>query len=96
MKQNYLLIMLCSLLLLANCKGDDSATPEENPTKVISTGTVEGRVFAKNGTQPIGGALVFTTDGQSNIYHTYSNADGSFSLTAPEGKTTLHIQTGDG
>ncbi|WP_426482038.1 hypothetical protein [Chryseobacterium sp. R2ACT005] len=96
MKQNYLLIMLCSLLLLANCKGDDSVTPEENPTKVVSTGKIEGKVFAKNGTKPVGGALVFTTDGQSNIYHTYSSSDGSFSLTAPEGNTTLHIQTGDG
>ncbi|UKB80913.1 carboxypeptidase-like regulatory domain-containing protein [Chryseobacterium sp. MEBOG07] len=96
MRQNYLFIMLCSLVLLANCKGDDTAAPEETPTKVVYTGKVEGKVFAKNGTKPIGGALVFTTDSQSNVYHTYSGADGSFSLTAPEGNTTLHIQTGDG
>ena len=95
MKQNYLFIMLCSLVLLANCKGgDESINPED--TKPIPTGTVEGKVFAKNGTKPIGGAIVFTIDSKNQVYHTYSDADGTFSLTAPEGNSTLHIQTGNG
>jgi hypothetical protein len=95
MKQNYLFIMLCSLVLLVNCKGgDDSINPEAS--KTVPTGTVEGKVFAKNGTKPIGGATVFTIDSKNQVYHTYSNADGSFSLTAPEGNTILHIQTGNG
>ncbi|QXU51628.1 carboxypeptidase-like regulatory domain-containing protein [Chryseobacterium sp. D764] len=87
--------MLCSLVLLANCKGgDESINPED--TKPIPTGTVEGKVFAKNGTKPIGGAIVFTIDSKNQVYHTYSDADGTFSLTAPEGNSTLHIQTGNG
>ncbi|WP_228409982.1 carboxypeptidase-like regulatory domain-containing protein [Chryseobacterium viscerum] len=95
MKQNYLLIMLCTLVLLVNCKGsEDSASPEDS--KPVLTGKVEGKVFAKNGTKPIGGAIVFTIDNKNHVYHTYSNTDGTFSLTAPEGNTTLHIQTGNG
>ncbi|ROH90560.1 hypothetical protein EGI15_18040 [Chryseobacterium cucumeris] len=95
MRQNYLFIVLCSLVLLVNCKGgDDSVNPEDS--KTLPTGTIEGKVFAKNGTKPIGGATVFTIDSKNQVYHTYSNADGSFSLTAPEGNTTLHIQTGNG
>ncbi|WP_228455255.1 carboxypeptidase-like regulatory domain-containing protein [Chryseobacterium sp. Tr-659] len=95
MRQNYLFIMLCTLVLLVNCKGgDDSITPEDS--KTVSTGKIEGKVFAKNGTKPIGGAIVFTIDNKNQVYHTYSDADGTFSLTAPEGNTTLHIQTGNG
>lgn len=95
MKQNYLFVMFCTLVLLTGCKsGDDSITPEDN--KSVSTGTVEGKVLAKNGTKPIGGALVFTIDNKNQVYHTYSNADGTFSLAVPEGNTTLHIQTGNG
>jgi hypothetical protein len=95
MKQNYLLIMLCTLVLLVNCKGsEDSASPEAS--KPVLTGKVEGKVIAKNGTKPIGGAIVFTIDNKNQVYHTYSNTDGTFSLTAPEGNTTLHIQTGNG
>lgn len=45
MRQNYLLIMLCSFVLLVNCKGDDTVAPDENPVKVVSTGKVEGKVF---------------------------------------------------
>ncbi|NIF04530.1 carboxypeptidase-like regulatory domain-containing protein [Chryseobacterium sp. Tr-659] len=87
--------MLCTLVLLVNCKGgDDSITPEDS--KTVSTGKIEGKVFAKNGTKPIGGAIVFTIDNKNQVYHTYSDADGTFSLTAPEGNTTLHIQTGNG
>lgn len=86
--------MLCTLVLLFNCKGsDDSISPEDSK---IPTGTVEGKVFAKNGTKPIGGAIVFTIDNKNQVYHTYSNADGTFSLSVPEGNTILHIQTGNG
>lgn len=95
MRQKYLFIMLCSLVLLVNCKGSDDSINPEDP-KTVSTGQVEGKVFAKNGTKPIGGAIVFTIDSKNQVYHTYSNADGTFSLTTPEGNTTLHIQTGNG
>lgn len=96
MKHNYLFILLCTLVLLVNCKGDgESIIPDETPN-VIQTGKVEGKVSANNGTKPIGGALVFTVDSESKVYHTYSDSNGNFSLTAPEGNTVLHIQTGDG
>ncbi|MGH1518247.1 hypothetical protein [Chryseobacterium sp. JK1] len=95
MKQSYLFIMFCTLMFLVSCKGGDDSIIQED-TKTLSTGTVEGKVFAKNGTKPVGGALVFTIDNKNHVYHTYSNADGTFSLVAPEGNTTLHIQTGNG
>ncbi|MEY8759552.1 hypothetical protein [Chryseobacterium tongliaoense] len=96
MKHNYLFILLCTFVLLVNCKGDgESIIPDETPN-VIQTGKVEGKVSANNGTKPIGGALVFTVDSENKVYHTYSDSNGNFSLTAPEGNTVLHIQTGDG
>ncbi|MCJ7935089.1 MAG: carboxypeptidase-like regulatory domain-containing protein [Chryseobacterium sp.] len=89
-------MMLCVLVFLANCKGDHSIASEEFTPSVPQNGKVEGTIFAKNGTKPIGGTLVFTIDQENRVYHTYSDSDGKFSLTAPEGNTTLHIQTGDG
>lgn len=96
MKQNYFFILLCAFVLLINCKGDESTFSEDPAPTVIQTGKVEGKVTANNGTKAIGGAIVFTIDSNHKVYHTYSDADGNFSLTAPEGSTTLHIQTGDG
>lgn len=95
MKQNYLLIVLSALMLLVNCKGDESVIDEPGQN-IPQNGKVEGQVFAKNGTKPVGGALIFTIDKDNRVYHTYSDNDGKFTLTTPEGNTTLHIQTGNG
>jgi len=97
MRKHYLFILWCVFTLLINCKGDESMnTPDDNPSTVVQTGKVEGKVMANNGTKPIGGAIVFTIDSNNKVYHTYSDANGNFSLAAPEGSTTLHIQTGGG
>lgn len=96
MKRNYLFILMSAFALLVNCKGDESTIIDDPAPTVVPTGKIEGKVTANNGTKPIGGAIVFTLDNKSNVYYTYSDADGNFSLTAPEGNTTLHIQTGDG
>lgn len=97
MRKHYLFILLSVFTLLINCKGDESMnTPDDNPSTVVQTGKIEGKVIANNGTKPIGGAIVFTIDSNSKVYHTYSDANGNFSLTAPEGNTILHIQTGGG
>jgi len=52
--------------------------------------------MSQNGTKPIGGASVFTFDEKYKIYYTTSDADGNFTLEAPAGNQTIHIQTGDG
>ncbi|GAA5085100.1 hypothetical protein GCM10023210_05610 [Chryseobacterium ginsengisoli] len=52
--------------------------------------------MSQNGTKPIGGASVFTFDEKYKIYYTASDADGNFTLDAPVGNHTIHIQTGNG
>lgn len=98
MRKHYLFILLCVFTLFINCSGgDDSATPSENvgPT-AIKTGKLTGKVMSQNGTKPIGGASVFTFDDQYKIYYTTSDANGNFTLDAPAGNRTIHIQTGNG
>lgn len=98
MKKTIYLFLSIMLLSLYGCiRSDDNIVEVTNPTPVSTKkGSVSGKVMAKNGTKPIGGALVFTFDGQNKIYRTFSNAAGDFTLEAPEGQRTIHIQTGDG
>lgn len=98
MRKHYFLILLCVFTLLLNCtSGDDSVAVSENTGPAVTkTGKLTGKVMSQNGTKPIGGASVFTFDDKYKIYYTTSDADGNFSLEAPVGNHTIHIQTGDG
>ncbi|MCS3532726.1 carboxypeptidase-like regulatory domain-containing protein [Chryseobacterium sp. JUb7] len=98
MRKHYFLILLCIFTLLLNCtSGDDSVPVSENTGPAVTkTGKLTGKVMSQNGTKPIGGASVFTFDDKYKIYYTTSDADGNFSLEAPVGNHTIHIQTGDG
>ncbi|SEV99695.1 Carboxypeptidase regulatory-like domain-containing protein [Chryseobacterium wanjuense] len=98
MKQNYFFILLCVFTLLTSCAGgDDSPIATENTTPAVAkTGKLTGKVMSQNGTKPIGGASVFTFDDKYKIYYTTSDAEGNFTLEAPVGNHTIHIQTGNG
>ncbi|AZA51638.1 carboxypeptidase-like regulatory domain-containing protein [Chryseobacterium sp. G0201] len=98
MRKHYLFILLCVFTLLTNCAGgDDSAIVSENVgPAIVKTGKLTGKVMSQNGTKPIGGASVFTFDDKYKIYYTTSDADGNFTLEAPVGNYTIHIQTGNG
>src|SRR5690606_21647636 len=98
MKKTVYLFLSILLLSLYGCiRSEDNIVEVTNPTPISTKkGTVSGKVMAKNGIKPIGGALVFTFDSQNKLYHTYSNSAGDFTLEAPEGPRKIHIQTGDG
>lgn len=96
MKNLNLLLIFIILLSFGSCQSDS-----ENPTEVkvdntIQTGKLSGKVMSQNGTKPIGGASIFTFDEKYKIYYTTSDADGNFTLEAPVGNQTIHIQTGNG
>lgn len=62
-----------------------------------SEGIITGKVNSANGTTAIGAAHIFAfDDANKTIFSTYSDSDGNFSLSAPEGKRTIYIQTGTG
>ncbi|WP_415328297.1 carboxypeptidase-like regulatory domain-containing protein [Chryseobacterium sp. MMS23-Vi53] len=99
MRKHYLFILLCVFTLLTNCSGgDDSLTTTTASTTAaaVKTGKLTGKVMSQNGTTPIGGASVFTFDDKYKIYYTTSDAEGKFTLDAPEGNHTIYIQTGNG
>lgn len=81
---------LLLIVLMIACKRDGLNTP-----KIDQQGTVEGMVTAPNNTTPIPNALVFIDD-HGEIYYTYTNKQGQFSLKGPDGTHALHVQTGDG
>ena len=93
-KLNFFLIFII-LLSLGACRSE-SETPAEITETVVKTGKLSGKVMSQNGNKPIGGASVFTFDDKYKIYYTTSDADGNFTLEAPAGDHTIHIQTGDG
>lgn len=98
MRKHYLFILLCVFTLLTNCTGGEDpvvVSQNEGPS-VAKTGKLTGKVMSQNGTKPIGGASVFTFDDKYKIYYTTSDADGNFTLEAPAGNQTIHIQTGNG
>lgn len=86
------LLFTASLLLTNACKNDktdDPATPD------VPTGTITGKVLAQNGTTPIPMATVFV-DYNGEIYLTYTDKNGNFSLEAPAGTVSLYIESGKG
>ncbi|WP_333599807.1 carboxypeptidase-like regulatory domain-containing protein [Flavobacterium sp.] len=91
MKIKSILVTLLALVFLTvSCSKDDSSTPAQD------TGTITGKLLVKNGSKPVGGALVFVFDDNNKIYHTYTQANGDFSLEAPVGQRKLQMQTGGG
>ena len=73
-----------------------SCSKDENSSTIQPTGTVTGKLLVKNGTKPVGGALVFVFDDSHKVYHTITQSNGDFTLKVPTGNRTLHIQTGKG
>lgn len=96
MKNFNLLLIFIILLSLGSCRSDSETPTEITVDNTIKTGKLSGKVMSQNGTKPIGGASVFTFDEKYKIYYTTSDSDGNFTLEAPAGNQTIHIQTGDG
>ncbi len=96
MKNFNLLLIFIILLSFGSCRSDSEIPAEITIDNTIKTGKLTGKVMSQNGTKPIGGASVFTFDEKYKIYYTTSDADGNFTLEAPAGNQTIHIQTGDG
>lgn len=96
MKNFNLLLIFIILISFGSCLSDSETPAEITIDNTIKTGKLTGKVMSQNGTKPIGGASVFTFDEKYKIYYTTSDADGNFTLEAPAGNQTIHIQTGDG
>lgn len=96
MKNLNLVFILILLLSLGSCRSDSETPAEITVDNTIKTGKISGRVMSQNGNKSIGGASVFTFDEKYKIYYTTSDSDGNFTLEAPVGNHTIHIQTGNG
>ncbi|KFF00230.1 hypothetical protein IX39_06110 [Chryseobacterium formosense] len=96
MKKFNLLLIFIVLLSFGSCRSDSETPAEVTIDNTVKTGKLSGKVISQNGSKPIGGASVFTFDEKYKIYYTTSDADGNFTLEAPVGDRTIHIQTGDG
>lgn len=80
-----------SLLITGSCNKDNS----NQNTSQIPTGIITGKVVAQNGTTPIPMASVFV-DYNGEIYITFTDIEGNFSLEAPAGVVPLYIESGKG
>jgi hypothetical protein len=89
--KSILVAFLAVIFLTLSCSKDDSSA---QATQV--TGTIAGKLMVKNGSKPVGGALVFVFDDNNKIYYTHTQANGDFSLQAPIGQRKLQMQTGNG
>jgi len=89
-KLSLLLVLGFVSVFFFSCKKDDANITEPEPTGIIS-----GKVLAQNNRTPIAHALVFVTTDQQ-LYSTYTDVNGDFTLTAAAGERDLHIQTGNG
>lgn len=96
MKDLNLLLIFIILLSFGSCRSDSETPTEVKVDNTIKTGKLSGKVMSQNGTKPIGGASIFTFDDKYKIYYTTSDSDGNFTLEAPVGNHTIHIQTGNG
>ncbi|MDQ0593247.1 hypothetical protein QFZ37_001616 [Chryseobacterium ginsenosidimutans] len=96
MRKLNLLFIFIVLLSLGACRSDPDTAAEITIDNSVKTGKVTGKVMSQNATKPIGGASIFTFDDKYKIYYTTSDADGNFTLEAPVGNHTIHIQTGNG
>lgn len=89
-----LLLFLAAFLFLYSCKKQD--IPDGNITiPEIEKGIITGKIVAANKKTAVRNAIVFITD-SSNVYSTYTDINGNFSLEAPAGLQKLHIQSGSG
>lgn len=95
MKKLNLFFIFIILFSLGSCHSDSPST-EATVDNTVKTGKITGKVMSQNGAKAIGGASVFTFDDKYKIYYTTSDADGNFTLDAPVGNHTIHIQTGNG
>ncbi|MBL7728552.1 MAG: carboxypeptidase regulatory-like domain-containing protein, partial [Dinghuibacter sp.] len=84
---------LTVLCLFSQCKKNDQ--PGDDDNSPAPTGNITGRVVAANNTIPISLARVFI-DSDGKVYHTQTDINGQFTLTAPAGLQQLNIQTGNG
>lgn len=86
MKYVYLIL----LVLIVSCSLED----EQQAGQELRVGKIVGKVVSNN-SNSVARALVFY-DKNGEISYTYSDTNGDFELTIPEGTGELHIQTGDG
>ncbi len=91
MKKFFAAFFLLSIFMLSACKKE---AVEPNQGAEI-TGIITGKVVTPNNRTPVRHALVFISTAK-NLYSTYTDTEGNFSLTAAEGPQELHIQTGNG
>ncbi|RKT01543.1 peptidase associated/transthyretin-like domain-containing protein [Chryseobacterium defluvii] len=96
MKQLNFFLIAVMMFLFIGCNSNDTNEVNEITTPTVQMGKVSGKVVSKNGAKQIGGALIFTFDENSKMYYAYSDANGEFTLEAPEGSHTVSIQTGNG
>jgi hypothetical protein len=88
----YAIVISTSLLMIGSCKKDK---PDDQIPSDVVTGTIMGKVVAQNGTTPIPMATVFV-DVNGEIFITFTNKQGDFSLEAPAGTHPLYIESGRG
>lgn len=91
--KNKLIYKLFAVILffITSCNDEEfQATDSDN------SGILTGKVLSNNGLKPIGGAIIFTFDDKNELFYTYSDANGNFSLKAPSGDRKINIQTGGG
>jgi hypothetical protein len=92
---------LLAVLAITSCQKKDAASnnnnpdPTPTPTPATPKGIITGKVVAANNVTAVRNATVFIADG-ANIYHTFTDVNGKFSLEAPAGQRELHIQSGTG
>ena len=89
MKIKSILVTLTFVFLILSCSKDDDSGSQP-------TGTITGKLMVKNGSKPVGGALVFVEDDEHELFYTHTDAEGNFSFKAPIGQRTLQLQTGGG
>jgi hypothetical protein len=86
MKYVYLIL----LVLFVSCSLED----EQQANQELRVGKIVGKIVSNN-SNSVARALIFH-DKNGEISYTYSDTNGDFELTIPEGTGELHIQTGDG
>lgn len=83
-----LALFLATAVVIFSCSKD-----EEDEILNVPQGKISGKVYSKSG-KPMAGIRVFISEYPQ--FHTMSIKDGSFTLSAPEGKHTLVLQGGKG
>lgn len=73
-----------------------SCSKDENLAQKSDVGIVKGKLLVKNGSKPVGGALVFVLDDENKLHFTYTLANGDYNLKVPIGNRILQFQTGNG